>query len=104
MGRDNCKGGRIGAWRLPQQSWQHLCKVGGVLAAPACHFKCQSLRRQYAPQHFEYRLAIASDMWIMQAWIGFFGHPGSQQGIRRLMAPTRLAEPWPPSDRACRSL
>ena len=51
-----------------------------MLAAPAGYFKYQSLRRQYAPQHFEYRLAIASDMWIIQAWIGFFGHPGSQSG------------------------
>ena len=42
-----------------------------MLAAPACYFKYQSLRRQYAPQHFEYRLAVASDVRIVQAWIGF---------------------------------
>ena len=53
-----------------------------MLAAPACHFKYQSLRRQYAPQHFEYRLAVASDVRMIQAWIGFFGHPGSQQAVR----------------------
>jgi hypothetical protein len=35
MGGDTCKGVRIGVCRLPQQSWQHLCKVGGVLAAAA---------------------------------------------------------------------
>ena len=48
-----------------------------MFAAPASYFKYQSLRRQYAPQHFEYRLAVASDVRIIQAWIGFFGHPGS---------------------------
>jgi hypothetical protein len=50
-----------------------------MLAAPAGYFKYQSLRWQYAPQYFEDRLAVASDM--IQAWIGFFGHPGNQQAI-----------------------
>jgi predicted ATPase len=38
------------------------------------------------------------------AWIGFFGHPGSQQAVRWLTTTTRQARPWPLSDRACRSL
>jgi hypothetical protein len=38
-----------------------------VLAPPAGYFKYQSLRRQYAPQHFEYRLAVASDVRTIQA-------------------------------------
>ena len=35
------------------------------------------LKRQYAPQHFKDRLAVASDVRMIQAQIGFFGHPGS---------------------------
>ena len=53
-----------------------------MLAAPARYLKYQCLRRKCAPQHFEYRLAVASDVRIIQAWISFFGHPGSQQAIR----------------------
>jgi hypothetical protein len=68
----------IGVCRLPQESGQPFCKVGGMLAAPACYLKYQSLRRQYAPQHFKDRLAVASDVRMIQAWIGLVGHPGSQ--------------------------
>ena len=52
-----------------------------MLAAPAGYFKYQSLRWQYASQYFEDRLAVASDVRMTQAWIGFFGHPGSQQAV-----------------------
>jgi hypothetical protein len=48
-----------------------------MLAAPAGYFKYQSPRRQYAPQHFEDRLAVANDVGMIQARIGFFGHPES---------------------------
>jgi hypothetical protein len=40
-------------------------------AAPAGYFKYQSLRRQYAPQHFKDRLAVASDVRMIQTWIGW---------------------------------
>jgi hypothetical protein len=53
-----------------------------MLAAPAGYFKYQSPRWQYAPEHFEGRLAVASDVSMIQAWIGFFGHPGSQKTVR----------------------
>ena len=48
MGGDTCKGARIGVCRLPQLSWQHLCKVGDVLAAAAGQFENQSARWQHA--------------------------------------------------------
>jgi len=54
----------------------------GMLAAPAGYFKYQSPRRKYAPQHFKDRLAVASDVRVIRAWIGFFGHPGDQQAVR----------------------
>jgi hypothetical protein len=45
-----------------------------MLAAPAGYFKYQSPRWQYAPQHFEDRLAVASDVGMIEARTGFFGH------------------------------
>ena len=98
------KRARIRVCRLPQESGQHFRKVGGMLPAPAGYFKYQSLRRQYAPQHFKDRLAVASDVGMIQAWIRFFGHPGSQQAVRWLTTTTRPARPSPPSDRACQTL
>jgi hypothetical protein len=53
-----------------------------MLAAPAGYFKYQSLRWQNASQYFEDRLAVASDVGMIQAWIGFFGHPGNQKTVR----------------------
>jgi len=53
-----------------------------MLAAPAGYFKYQSLSWQYASQYFEDRLAVASDVGMIQAWIGFFGHPGNQKTVR----------------------
>ena len=50
-----------------------------MLAAPAGYFKYQSPRWQYAPQHFDDRLAVASDVRMIQTSIGFFGHPGSEK-------------------------
>ena len=57
-----------------------------MLPAPAGYFKYQSLRRQYAPQHFKDRLAVASDVHMIQAWIGFFGHPGSHPVVLKRLA------------------
>jgi hypothetical protein len=79
----------IGVCGLPQESGQPFCKVGGMLAAPAGYFKYQSARWQYAPQYFEVRLAVASDVRMIEARIRFCGHPGSQQAIRWLTTPTR---------------
>ena len=62
MRRDTRKRARIRVCRLPQESGQHFRKVGCMLPAPAGYFKNQSLRRQYAPQHFKDRLAVASGM------------------------------------------
>ena len=53
-----------------------------MLAAPAGYFKYQSPRRQYAPQCFKDWLAVASDVGMIQAWIGFFGHTGNQKTVR----------------------
>ena len=52
-----------------------------MLAAPAGYFKYQAPRWQHAPQYFKDRLAVASDVRMIQPWIGFFGHPGSQQAV-----------------------
>ena len=43
-------------------------------------------------------------MRVIQAWVGFFGHPGSQQAVRWLTTTTHRATPWPLSDRAYQSL
>ena len=69
MRGDTRKRARIRVCRLPQESGQPFCKVGGMLPAPAGYFKYQSLRRQYAPQYFKDRLTVASDVHMMQAWI-----------------------------------
>jgi hypothetical protein len=65
-----------------------------MLVAPGGYWKYQSQRRQYAPRYFEDRLAVASDVRMMQAWIRFCGHPGSQQapfdGSRRQFVEQRL--------------
>ena len=53
MRGDTRKCAGIEVCRLPQESGQPFRKVGGMLAAPAGYFKYQSLRWQYAPQHFE---------------------------------------------------
>ena len=71
MRGDTRKCAGIEVCRLPQESGQPFRKVGGMLAAPAGYFKYQSPRWQHAPQHFEDRLAVASDVRIVQAWIGF---------------------------------
>ena len=76
------KRARIGVCRLPQESGQPFCRVGGILAAPAGYFKYQSPRWQHAPQHLKDRLAVTSDVGMIQAWIGFFGHTGNQKTVR----------------------
>ena len=40
-----------------------------MLTAPAGYFKYQSPRWQHTPQHFKDRLAVASDVGMVQAWM-----------------------------------